>query len=302
MGVLIIPNRLEEKDWDLLLRRIKSGKCTPFLGAGACCEKIPIGSQIAEEWAKKYDYPMEDSYDLIRVAQFVAVTEDAMTPKEEICNKIKELLKEVPQKYFEIPDELHGVLADLPLPVYITTNYDDFMVRALESRGKTPEQEICRWNKCLTQCKPTSSYFDPTPEKPLVFHLHGIYKEPESLVLTDDDYLDFLVSISMDQNLLPPRIQEAFTRTSLLFLGYRIADWDFKVLFRLLAGYLEKSISKKHISVQLVPGNVSEAQKEKAQNYLDRYFSELHIQVYWHDCREFAEELRTRWEAFNRGT
>ena len=29
---------------------------------------------------------------------------------------------------------------------------------------------------------------------------------------------------------------------------------------------------------------------------------ELHIQVYWQDCREFAAELRTRWEAFNRGT
>ncbi|WP_292371440.1 SIR2 family protein, partial [Methanosarcina sp. UBA411] len=118
----------------------------------------------------------------------------------------------------------------------------------------------------------------------------------------EDDYLDFLVAISREQNLLPLRIQQAFTGTSLLFLGYRIADWDFKVLFRLLAGYLEKSLSRTHLSVQLVPGDVSESQKEKAQNYLDRYFSELHIQVYWHDCRDFAEELRTRWEAFNRGT
>ena len=297
-----MPNMLEEKDWELLLRRIKDGKCTPFLGAGACCEKIPIGSQIANEWAKKYDYPMEDSYDLIRVAQFVAVTEDAMTPKEEMCKKIKELLKEVTPKYFEIPDEPHGVLADLPLPVYITTNYDDLMVRALKSRGKTPNQEICRWNKYLKQCKRTSSDFVPTPEKPLVFHLHGFYEIPESLVLTEDDYLDFLVAISMEQNLLPPRIQEAFTDSSLLFLGYRIADWDFHVLFRILAGYLERSISRKHLSVQLVPGNVSETQKEKAQKYLDRYFEELDIQVYWQDCREFAAELRTRWEAFNRGT
>ena len=240
-----MPDKLEEKDWELLLRRIKDGKCTPFLGAGACVGKIPIGSQIANEWAKKYDYPMEDSYDLIRVAQFVAVTEDAMTPKEEMCKKIKEQLKEVTPKYFETPDEPHGVLADLPLPVYITTNYDDLMVRALKSRGKTPNQEICRWNKCLKRCKLTSPDFDPTPEKPLVFHLHGIYEKPESLVLTEDDYLDFLVAISMDQNLLPPRIQEAFTDTSLLFLGYRIADWDFRVLFRILAGYLEISTSKK---------------------------------------------------------
>ncbi|WP_048179369.1 hypothetical protein [Methanosarcina sp. MTP4] len=48
--------------------------------------------------------------------------------------------------------------------------------------------------------------------------------------------------------------------------------------------------------------DVSEAQKEKAQKYPDRYFADLYIQVYWQDCREFAAELRTRWEAFNGGT
>ncbi len=158
-----MSNKLDEKDWDLLLRRIKDGKCTPFLGAGACSQKIPVGSQIANEWAKEYDYPMEDSDDLTRVAQFVAVITDAMTPKEEMCKKIKEKLKEVAQKYFETPDELHGVLADLPLPVYITTNYDDFMVQALKNRGKTPIQEICRWNKSLKKSKRTSSDYVPTP-------------------------------------------------------------------------------------------------------------------------------------------
>jgi hypothetical protein len=88
-----MPNRLEEKDWDRLLQRIKDGKCTPFLGAGVCSGMIPVGSQIASEWAKKYEYPMVDSYDLIRVAQFVAVTVDAMTPKEEMCKKNQRTVK-----------------------------------------------------------------------------------------------------------------------------------------------------------------------------------------------------------------
>jgi len=307
-----MPNELEDGDWDLLLRRIKDGKCTPFLGAGVCAEKIPVYSQIAEEWVKKYDYPMEDSYDLTRVAQFVAVAKDHMTPKEEMCSKIKEKLKEVAPGYFDNPDEPHRVLADLPLSIYITTNYDDFMVQALKSRGKTPIQEYCRWNKCIMQSERTSSDYVPTPEKPLVFHLHGLCeipesdgsceKIPESLVLTEYDYLDFLAAISRNQNLLPLRIQRAFTNTSLLFLGYKIADWDFHVLFRILDEYLDISMKRKHYSVQLVPGYVPEAQKEKAQKYLGRCFAELDIQVYWQDCREFAKELRTRWEAFNRGT
>jgi hypothetical protein len=301
--MLVMPNKLEDEDWNLLLQRIKDGNCTPFLGAGACCKKISVGSQIASEWAKKYEYPMEDSYDLMRVAQFVAVkVDDAMIPKEEMCKKIKEQLKEVTPKYFDDSDEIHGVLADLRLPVYITTNYDDLMVRALKSRGITPDQEICRWNKNLKKSKRKSSDFNPIPDKPLVFHLHGFYEIPDSLVLTEDDYLDFLIAISKDKKLLPPRIQQAFSGASLLFLGYRIADWDFRVLFRILAEYIERSIGRKHISVQLVPGDVSGARKEKIQKYLDRYFDKLDIHVYWHDCSEFAKELRTRWEAFNGGT
>ncbi|MDW5551007.1 SIR2 family protein [Methanosarcina sp.] len=298
-----MPKMLEEKDWDILLKRIKNGKCTPFLGSGACSEKISVISQLANEWAEEYDYPMEDSYDLARVAQFVAVIEeDEMFPRDEICNRITEMSEEVTPTYFETPDEIHGVLANLPLPVYITTTYDDLMVRALKSRGKTPIQEVCRWNEYLMQRKPTSLDFDPTPEKPLVYHLHGCYKIPESLVLTEDNYLDFLAAISRDQNLLPPRIQQAFGGTSLLLIGYKITDWDFRVLCRILDEYIGRSMVRKHISVQLVPGNVSETHEEKAQKYLDRYFEDLRIQVYWHDCHEFSAELKARWEAFNRDT
>jgi hypothetical protein len=121
-----MPKMLEEKDWDILLKRIKNGKCTPFLGSGACSEKISVIFQIANEWAEEYDYPMEESYDLARVAQFVAAVEDLITPKEEVCKKIKKLSEEVTSIYFETPDEIHGILV-IPLSVYITTNYDDFM-------------------------------------------------------------------------------------------------------------------------------------------------------------------------------
>ena len=38
--------------------------------------------------------------------------------------------------------------------------------------------------------------FVPTPANPLVYHLHGHLEMPQSLVLTEDDYLEFLVRIS----------------------------------------------------------------------------------------------------------
>ena len=42
-----MPDILQDRDWTLLLRRIKDGKCTPFLGAGACYGALPLGSTLA---------------------------------------------------------------------------------------------------------------------------------------------------------------------------------------------------------------------------------------------------------------
>lgn len=297
-----MPNTLEEKDWELLLGRIKDKECTPFLGAGTCFDVLPLGSKIANEWAQKWHYPLIESCDdLARVSQFLAIEYDPVFPKEEIRN----LLKDVSPPNFKEKNEPHGLLADLKLPIYMTTNYDDFMFQALKDRYSDPKLELCRWNTYLKKNQKSLfdsvSGFDPTPANPLVFHLHGHYLTPLSMVLTEDDYLDFLVGISEDKDLLPSRILEAWAGTSLLFLGYRLADWDFRVLFRSIVSYLERSIGRAHISVQLVPGEdrITKKQKQKAQEYLNNYFNELKIKVFWGTCREFADELRTRWEAFN---
>ncbi|MCF6155219.1 MAG: hypothetical protein E3K36_08190 [Candidatus Brocadia sp.] len=66
-----MPNTLEDKDWNNLLDRIKAGKCTPFLGAGASYGLLPLGKDIAQKWSKEHDYPLEDCSNLARVAQFL---------------------------------------------------------------------------------------------------------------------------------------------------------------------------------------------------------------------------------------
>ena len=288
-----------DNDWKNILLSIRYGKCTPFLGAGACYGTLPLARDIAKEWAMEYGYPLEDSRDLARVAQFVAVEHGQMRAKFEITEKFKK----IKPPDFTKPDEPHAVLADLPLPIYITTNYDDFMVKALKSRNKESVQELCRWNSIIREhasvFKDDPGY-DPTSQNPMVFHLHGHIGIPASLVLTEDDYLDFLVSISKYQDLIPARIQRAFRETSFLFLGYKLNDWNFRVLFRSLAGYMEKSVSQNHVAVQLVPKGheISDEHRERALNYLEKYFDRLSIHIYWGTCQEFVKELREQWQAF----
>lgn len=296
-----MPKKLEDKDWNLILERIKVGKCTPFLGAGACAGTLPLGSMIAKDWAKKHGYPLEDCNDLVRVAQFLAVEVDPMFPKEDILNQFEKKLKQDGLPNLMDKEEPHSVLADLPLSVYMTTNYDDFMVRALKARNKEPKRELCKWNKYIKDYPSVwddEHGYDPTPKKPIVFHLHGHNEVPESIVLTEDDYLDFLVNISRDQEMLPPRIQRALTGTSLLFIGYNLADWNFRVLFRGLIVSTERSLRRMSISVQLPPAGLdsSDSKCQKVQKYLDEYFERIDIKVYWGTAQEFMKELRQRWE------
>lgn len=149
-------NQMSDRDWDTLLRRIDQEKCTPFLGAGACYGVLPLGGDIAREWAQKYEYPLLDDTDLIRVAQHVALLYDPAYPKEEILDLIK---KAAPPDFTEC-DEPHTVMARLPLPVYMTTNYDDFMVRALADRRRDPKRELCRWHDGLKRIR---SVFEEHP-------------------------------------------------------------------------------------------------------------------------------------------
>jgi hypothetical protein len=272
-------------NWRLLVSRIASGNCTPFLGAGAAARTLPLGGDIALRWAEEYGYPLSDGGDLARVAQFIAVREDPMAPKEMLCAE----LKRYSVSDSGADDDPHSQVAELPLSVFITTNYDNLLFEALRAKGKDPRREICRWNTnpaLVDVPKVLAPGLVPTPANPVVFHLHGHFDVPESLVLTEDDYLDFLVAVSRDEGLLPHQIQKALAGASLLFLGYRLADWNFRVLHRGLVMAGEQSLRRLSVNVQLPPAD------QQSRDYLEGYFGAMNVQVYWGTASEFARELR----------
>jgi len=307
------PSALTEGEWRILLSRIRSGRCTPFIGGEAAFGVLPSRSDIARELAIKYNYPLEDSHDLARVAQFLATGDkehpgDPLLPRMEIVER----LRAVPPPDFTDSNEPHRILADLPLAVYATTNYDDLMYKALRHRQRNPRRELCRWNEAIPgEATPLE---EPTVANPVVFHIHGYVniisaqrsEMEESLVLTEDDYLDFLISTSRSPNLIPSHIQSAFAGASLLFLGYRLTDLEFRVLLRSLVGYLNKSIGRPHMSVQIIQVEETVSTEEQnarmaaARAYLSQYCeaAPLHIRVCW-TTQTFLTELRQRWETFN---
>ena len=290
---------LRDEDWSVLLHRIKDGKCTPFLGAGAAYGFLPLGADISRMWAARYEYPMEDPSNLISVAQFLALKySDSVFPKDLIV----EMFKEVKAPNFKDESEPHRILASLPLPVYVTTNYDDFMAQALRYYNRQPRRVLCQWNKAVkdyTSDNPTvfdkDPDFKPSVANPVVFHLHGYVPVAESLVLTEDDYMDFLVNIVSEEKLIPRLIARSLTNASLLFIGYRLVDWNFRVLLKSLARFMESAVSRLNVAVMLPPGG-KESSPEKVQEYLTKYYQNIDVRVYWGSARDFVEELKQRWK------
>src|SRR5262245_46799151 len=115
---------LADRDWDILLPRIRAGTCTPFLGAAVNHGILPLGGEIAKNWAAEHDYPLDSKSDLAKVAQYLAIKFDPTRPKELILNTLDNS-----ENPFNLNDDTEplNVLAKLPFPVYITTNYDDLL-------------------------------------------------------------------------------------------------------------------------------------------------------------------------------
>ncbi|WP_229803459.1 SIR2 family NAD-dependent protein deacylase [Planobispora rosea] len=291
---------MDDAGWERLINQLTAGDCTPFLGAGACAGTLPTGRALSRRMAEKWGYPYDDGRELPRVAQFGAMKYgEAVYIKEQICSE----LGTVGPPDFRDPLEPHGLLASFRLPVYLTTNYDDFIVRSLKAVGKRPNVALCPWNDGMEydgKLFGSEAGWNPQPETPLVYHLHGSLQDPRSLVLTEDDYLEFLTSLALeggaaDPRMLPPTILAALTKRPLLFIGYSLQDWTFRVLFGALIRAVPGINRRRHVSVQLPPSvGLSRADAREMQRQIARYYEEWRISIFWGTAREFCAELRRR--------
>jgi len=299
-----VAEEWSEDDWNTLLLSFKLRECTPFIGSGASAEILPTGRRLAESWADEFKYPFPDRNNLLKVAQYIAVHKGGRVPQL----KIVEQFNDDKSPDFTQPDEPHRVMAELRLPLYITTNYDSFMYRALQmvNPPEKVSREFCQWHLAGGTKKPKKVKIpQATSESPLVYHLHGVLDVPDSIVITEDDYLDFLMYISEDPELIPPQIQRVFTNSSLLFLGYSLDDTDFKLILRRMASYLHRSEGPRHVAVQIAPKAPGEAPTEQEirlaadqQEYLQEHYKLQKVKVLWRTCRQFAAELAERWRSY----
>jgi hypothetical protein len=181
------------------------------------------------------------------------------------------------------------------------------MQLALEAKvGKPVRRFTVDWRKPLQPDAARPHFdFDPpaTADDPVVVHLFGSDADLLSLVITEDDYLDYLSRIARDfEYLLPTSVHAALASTTLLFLGYRLEDLDLKVILRGLLPKLDlERWGMLHVAVQLEDTPEDPAKQREMVQYLERYFSRSKIDVYWGSTQQFVADLHARWEEYRDG-
>ena len=201
-------------------------------------------------------YPDEESADdLVRVSQYGQVKRGSGT--------LYRYLHEVFADRYE-PTTLHHLLATLPariehargVPRYqliVTTNYDDALEQAFDQAGQSydvvwyegPRRgSDTPGGRCLHRA-PDGTVHEVVraneyvaislEERPVILKVHGAVdrSEPSSLndsyVISEDHYIEYLSDTSLN-DLFPVTLLETLFTSHFLFLGYRLRDWNVRVI------------------------------------------------------------------------
>jgi hypothetical protein len=289
---------------------------------------------------------MQDSQNLARVAQYHLVEEKAnpymarkkyvdfikgllmnvLADNENYAERVGQLRLEAKVRSFsnivndlglpKYPSNVNDplrLLARLKLPIYVTTSYYDFLERAIEAEtGLKPRTQICFWSEEITDARPEhvlDNEFEPDADHPMVYHLYGLEDYPKTLVLSEDDYIRFLISVLRHTDQLNPLVPHSLgiklIESKVLLLGYQLQDWDFRALFRFLSE-IRKGVNKvleRGIVIQFSQSSKTEmGDANRTIEYLRDYFDQENFEVQWRNVDTFVQELWTEWNREREGT
>jgi hypothetical protein len=177
---------------DHVAAAVRGGRCILFLGAGVHAGP-PEGSafaypaaqrplagpalsrRLAAECGFADRFPGEDSGNLPRVALAYEIDRSRGRLVDAIGAAVSAGTE---------PSPLLSALARLDFPLVITTNYDALFERALRAEGKEPRVSVYK-----PEDEPTVDFDDESAQSPVVYKLHGDIGHRESLVVTDEDYI-----------------------------------------------------------------------------------------------------------------
>jgi len=189
-----------------------------FIGADLPREVtgLPARSDLARELARRKR--LDESLSLAEVAQRVSQAGN----RWEFTNFIRDQLDTIGKS----PQPFHQRIVELvkthQIETLITTAYDNLLELAFQEAGVAVNRVIRGSDVSFIN-----------PDRPTLVKLYGDAQQPDTLVVTDRDHSDLLRD--REKEPLVDEARRAFRRNTMFFLGYNLADPDFRFLFDQIA-------------------------------------------------------------------
>lgn len=207
----------------------REGRVIPFVGAGASMavhweeagstKQGPSWGQLVDQ-ATRLVGANEPALLRMRgsdlqILEYVKLKKDGIQPLINWLNKAME-----PPDQALLSSRVHNTLTALEnCRTFYTTNYDDFLERALKLSGREVVTVSSEYE--LSQ---------PLHEKTQVVKFHGDFNRPEAMVLTESDYDRRM----MFEDALDFKLRSDVLGKVILFIGYSFNDANVAYLFRRL--------------------------------------------------------------------
>jgi DNA-binding SARP family transcriptional activator len=258
--------RADHDHLDEVIRALLAARLVPVLGPGgahsgrppdARWERdvspfAPADEEVAEHLARYFSLPVEGG--LARISQLVAVTQGAGALHDELHTLL--------DRDF-VPGPAHVLLASLPpllrarsLPhqLIVTTLLDPTLEVAFEAAGEELDVvsyissgrdrgkflHVPHGGQARVVEDPNADAEISLDRRTVLLKVHGRVdrgssREWESFVVSEDDYISYLVNAEMGA-VIPVTLAARLRRSHFLFLGYTPRDWNLRVFLHRLWG------------------------------------------------------------------
>jgi hypothetical protein len=338
------PTVIQPGHYNLIVKRIRDGRCVPFLGAGVNTSSgnyqgLPLAYDVALHMVKALTNLNQTQLEALtkkaeedvrlRVVQTIAnleedqvrhLTDENIEQYLSQAGPLPGLLKaslpdlarialhvEVETDFDNLMDLIHEVLPDtdyqpspllktlasLPFRLIVTTNYDRLLERAFMNKpyelvvqpisGFSEEDQIKLQERLSA------------PQGPIIYKIHGSFHDngalpgqshdTQRLILTEEDYIQFLSIVGRQDMGVPTLVSEKMINGTILFLGYSLQDWDFRTIYKTLIEPLPEKQRPKSFAIQKNP-----------PDFWVRYWESKKVTILDVDLYQFASDLQTYWQ------
>jgi len=288
--------QLSERQWKTLAKDLQQQRCILLLGTRLATAKDAEGhdqhlsEMLSRHLASLLDaeqiaYDRDSASDLSYIAQrFLAMPRiRRIDLEDEVAEFYRKHVHHLPEVYQQ--------LGRLPFFMAVNLAPEDFMARAFRAAGKAGTQAL-HYN---FRKERNAQIGAPAPAKPLVYNLLGTLTDPESLVLSQEDRVEFIKNVVKSNPGIPNAVMSHFdSRKTYVFLGFNLENWD----YRLLCDALQ--LGKDNMTFS--PDATAHALAPEARSFYEDHFRFVFVD---YDIRQFVNGLEqsfTELEAENAAT